>query len=182
MNMMNKTILRFTIPVWIIIDSTIWQSAHSQSAFITLTGSWSLSIDQSNLQGGAGSDFVSTYESATNQVTISINKIVYGNFFDWFISYNWRVAVRKSDINWLDPVRSPSVHFHIEAQRTGNGTGFGSISGGTSYQEITDSDLLFFSGSMRRLNIPVQYRLSDVSVLMPVNSYSTNILYTLTEY
>lgn len=146
----------------------------AQQVTITVTGSWSLTIGSSDLQGGAGSDLNSTYQSATNQVSINIDKVVNGNFWDWFVNYNWRVDVEKQDTNW-------DSRLQLWVHRSGNGFGFGSISGGTNYQQVTNSTTSFFSGSRRRFWITIQYELRNVSVQVPVDTYSTLVIYTVTE-
>jgi len=84
---------------------------------ISLTGSWTLTIDVSNLIGGPGTDLTDTYESAANQIVIDVSAT--GNT-------SWRVDVRKSDITWPG-------QFHLDVRRTGNGTGNGDVSGGLTY-------------------------------------------------
>jgi hypothetical protein len=157
---------------WGFISST--SGLLGQVVTVDVTGSWSLTIDQTNLQAGAGSDLVSSYESATNQVMIDINKVVYGNFWDWLIAYNWRVDVRRSDALW-------DSRLNLDVRRTGNGTGMGTISGGTAYQAVSSMDQTFFSGSRRRYDIPVQLQLRNVSIDVPPNNYSTTVVYTVTE-
>jgi len=84
---------------------------------ISLTGSWTLTIDVSNLIGGPGTDLTDMYESAANQIVINVSAT--GNT-------SWRVDVRKSDITWPG-------QFHLDVRRTGNGTGNGTVSGGLTY-------------------------------------------------
>lgn len=146
----------------------------AQEARIDVSGSWSVTIDETDLVAGAGSDLNSTYTSETNQITVNVDKIVYGNFWDWFVYYNWRVDVRRSDINW-------DSNFRLYVRRTGSGFGFGSISGGTSFQEVTLVDQTFFSGSRRRYYIYLQLQLENVSINISPDTYNTTVIYTVTE-
>jgi len=130
---------------------------------ITITGSWSETIDASDLQAGAGSDLIDTYESASNTVAIDI-----------IAPTNWRVDVKKSDTNW-------HANSQLYVRRTSDGSGSGSISGGTSYQEITDTDQSFFNGTIDRSNITGQLKLTGVSVQIPVDTYTTTVYYTVVE-
>lgn len=130
---------------------------------ITLTGSWDETIDALDLQAGAGSDLIDTYESASNTVAIDI-----------IAPTNWRVDVKKSDTNW-------HANFQLYVRRTSDGSGSGSISGGTSYQEITDTDQSFFNGTIDRSNITGQLELTGVSVQIPVDTYTTTVYYTVVE-
>jgi len=131
---------------------------------ISVTGSWTRTIDAADLQGLAGSDLNPVYESATNQIGIEIRQT----------SANWSVDIKKIDTNWHG-------NFHLFVRRTSNGNGSGSISGGTTYQEVTDVDQAFFSGFRVRTFIDIQLRLEGVSVQVPQDSYTTTLYYTVTE-
>lgn len=135
---------------------------------ITATGSWSLTIDVNDLQGTAGSNLNSSYESITNQVEIDVSGII-------LPTENWRVDVRKSDIAW-------SGNFQLSIVRTGDGTGIPVLSGiseGTVYQEVTDTAQSFFEGFGNRNAIPIQLKIDNVSVAIPAEIYSTTVIYTI---
>ena len=108
---------------------------------------------------------MATYESLTNQILVEV-KVARVK--------TWRVDVSKTDSNW-------HTDFTLSVQRTGNGTGAGSISGGTSYQEVTSTDIEFFSGDKNRKDIPVQLRLSGMSVDVAPDTYTTTVYYTVLE-
>jgi hypothetical protein len=99
---------------------------------ITVTGAWVETIDKNDLSAGAGSDLQSTYTSVSGQVSIDISGT--GGASD-----AWRIDVRKIDSSW-----NSSLHPYV--MRTSAGTG-GSVNGGASYQEVTDINTSFFSGS-----------------------------------
>jgi len=157
--------------IWIFVvflGCFFYNTAQAQS--ISVSGEWSLTIDETNLQSGAGSDLVDIYESNTNQVYVSVTKS--GGLFS---SWNWRVDITKSDVNWHSD-------FHLDVRRSSNGIGLGgSINGLTSYQEILDSAPPYFTGSRNRYLIAMQYRLRGVSVQVPPDTYLTTVIYTVTE-
>jgi hypothetical protein len=132
---------------------------------ITVTGSWFETIDESDLTGGAGSDLVSTYESAADQIGVGIGGT--GN-------REWRVDIRK-----LDSVWHPDLGLSV--RRTSDGSGSGWIAGGTSYQEVGDVYQEFFRGRRNRSGIDVQLMLDGVSVQVPCGSYLTTVYYTVIE-
>jgi hypothetical protein len=140
-----------------------------QAQQVTVSGSWSLAIDETDLQSGAGSDLIDTYESNTNQVYVNVTKSG-GLFTNWY----WRVDITKTDGNWHND-------FHLDVRRSSNGIGMGSISGLTSYQEIVNSAPPYFTGNRNRYLIGMQYRLRGVSVQVPPNTYTTTVIYTVTE-
>ena len=129
---------------------------------ITVTGSWSETINASDLQAGAGSDLISTYESAADAGSIDITET----------SGNWAVDVKKVDTNWHS-----NLHLHIK--RTSDGSGSGSISGGVSYQEVTDIDQSFFSGDGDRSSVNVQLKLTGISIQVAPDTYTATVYYTV---
>lgn len=135
------------------------------SLSVKVTGSWNETIDNMDLQGGAGSDLINSYESVSNVCDIDITGVP---------KDNWRLDVSKVDIQW-------HPHFHLYVKRTSDGTNGGGISGGTTYQEITDVYQTFFSGSDNIRNITIQYQLTGVSIQIPPNTYTTTIYYTVTK-
>lgn len=155
---------KFLILLIIFVSITIWEKIQAAIS-ITVTGSWTETIDASDLQAGAGSDLIDTYESASDQIVIDITNAT---------AAPWRVDVRKSDANW-------HADFQLSVRRTSSGTGNGTISGGTSYQEVTDTDQSFFNGTKNRDGINVQLKLSGVSIQIPPDTYTTTVYYTVIE-
>ena len=136
--------------------------AHGAAApAITAIGNWSLTIDSGDLVGGAGTDLIETYESGADETLIAISNMA-GN------EDNWRVDVRRTDTSWHGDLR-------LWVRRTGDGSGAGSITGGTSYQEVSSTDGAFFSGAGDRSGIPIQLQLTGVSLQVPPESYSTRL-------
>ena len=140
---------------------------------ISVNGSWNQNISSSEISD-AGEDFIGTYESFDDQVQIDI----FQQFF-WLnlFNYDWQVSIRKEDIDW-------NTNLLLEARRTGNGNPFliqSIIDGGLTYNEIISIDQLFFWGNRTTLNIPIQYKISGISLLLPATTLTTNIVYTVTE-
>jgi hypothetical protein len=161
-----KRAVKFAIAV--LLSALVFIGGRAVAAIsITVTGDWAETIDENDLIGGAGSELVSDYESASDQVTITISGTIDP-------SDAWRVDVRKININW-----DSNLHFYV--RRTSDGTGPGGISGGTSYQEVTDAYLSFFSGSGDRSDIHIQLELSGVSVQIPPDNYSITVYYTVVD-
>lgn len=129
---------------------------------IMATGSWSETIDSSDLAAGAGSDLISIYESASNAVVIDISNT----------AGNWAVDIKKLDTTWHN-------NLHLYIKRTADGSGTGTISGGSTYQEVTDTNLGFFSGSNDRSNINIQLKLTGVTITVPPKIYNTTVYYTV---
>lgn len=136
------------------------------SIVIAVTGSWGETIDASDLISGAGSDLKSDYESAAAAVSVSISGTTGA-------SDTWRIDVKKADANWHGD-------FILYVKRTSDGTG-GSVSGGASYQQVTDIYNSFFNGSDNVSGINVQLKLSGVSIQIPPDTYTTTVYYTVVD-
>lgn len=88
------------------------------------------------------------------------------------------VSIQKSDTSW-------DAGLIISALRTGTGTGSNNSStlNGTTALAITNVPQRFFEvrvGSGTQVsNIPIQYLVRGFTVLMPVKTYTTTIIYTV---
>ena len=124
-------------------------------------------MSSNDLQSGPGSDLKQVFTSATNAAYVDVSVFP----FMW----NWQVMIGMNVINW-------HPNLQVWARRSGNGTTwFGSISGGTSYQRVNELALTFYTGSLNRSDVPIQYEIRNVSALIPARSYSVEIVYTLEE-
>jgi len=156
-NRAAKLLIVFTIFGLIVVGKRI------NAADIVVSGIWSETIDASDLQAGAGSDLYSSYESASDAISIDITAADY-----------YGVDVKKIDANWHS-------NFQLFVRRTtdGSGPGGSKISGGDSYQEVTDTYQNFFTGRRNRSNVKIQLRLDGVSVQVPPDTYTTTVYYTV---
>ncbi len=141
-------------------------------ATITVGGSdWKKKVKPVNVSD-AGNDFKHTFYSAVNKTRIKVKKTPNSSLFPW------RVDVSGINLNW-------DSRLEVWVKRTNNGTPIttgGTISGGTVFQLVSNSNQSFFSGTGSRKNIHVQYKLTGVTVLIPAEIwYEKRIIYTLIE-
>lgn len=134
---------------------------------IYAAGGWTFVIDSSYLVGGAGSDLMKSFESKLDATVINITST--GGSGD-----AWQVQVRKSGVSKLHGVT-------LYVKRTGDGSGSGTVSGGSSYVAVETSDTDFFEGSGDRMGITVQYKVSDISINVPPGNYSATIIFTVVD-
>ncbi len=134
---------------------------------ITVTGAWAETVDEADLEAGPGSDLNSIYTSDADEVVIDITGTSGSDD-------NWRVDVKRSDTTWHEDLV-------LWVARTNDGNGDGAISDGTTYQQVTTSDTVFFSGSGNRTTIYIQEKLSGVSAQMFADNYATTIIYTVVD-
>lgn len=146
----------------------ICQVASAQS--FSVSGSWVVSVSASTITE-AGSDYTQAITSAANQ---SLMSLVPGTNNGQNKNGIWQVYINREDGDW-------DSRLTILARRTGTGTPLSSnnsITGGTAYIAIPSSYAVFFSGRGSYNNIPIQYQVSGLSVLIPVRAYTTTITYT----
>ncbi len=134
------------------------------SLAITGVGGWTSVVDASDLVAGAGTDLTATYESAANAVLVSVTPA--------HPSDKWRVDVRRADSAW------PSA-FHLYVRRTGDGAGRKTPYGGTTYQEVGVTDVPLFYGQDDSISVPIQLRLTGMSIHVDPSTYSTGLVFTL---
>jgi hypothetical protein len=138
---------------------------------LTVTGGWTRTLATTNITE-AGLDYATggTLSAAVNQSTINVNSAANSVAF---------IYIQKSDISW-------DSRFIIASLRTGSGTGSAnfSVTNGTTALTITNAPQYFFEvrpGSGTQVsNIPIQYTIKGFTVLMPAKTYTTTLLYTIT--
>lgn len=142
---------------------------------IKASPSWNISVPTSTITE-AGSNYTTNITSPINQtlVDFTVSSGLFGG--------NYTVSVHKIDSDWHS-------NLSLWTQRTGTGTGggllgTGTITGGLTFIQLTNAPQTFFSGntgflSSGRTNIPIQYEIRGVSVLLPVKTYTTTVVYTV---
>jgi hypothetical protein len=143
----------------------LWAAPPGRAIDLAAAGSWSQTIDAGDLVGGAGSALTASYESAQDQVSLSIQNTTANDD-------SWRVDVHRLDINW-----PPACNLSL--RRTGDGVGLGAILGGDSYQVISTSDAALFSGAGDRNGVDLQLKLDGLSIQVAPGTYSTTVICTL---
>lgn len=170
--LLYKHFLKQTKKDWFVgILLVISLSAVGQT--ITVGGTdWNLDLTGEITEAGNG--FTGTYESASNQILLTVSNGLLLTTTTTSIHY-------EVNTNWHS-------NFIIEARRTGGPSGglcVGcSISGGTTYQTVTLTSGTFFQTSVLLqlssfTDIPVQLRLSGIDTTIPVGNYQARIVFTV---
>ncbi len=136
----------------------------AEAAELSASGGWTRTITASDLTGGAGSDLAGTYQSLSGQTTLDVTKAK---------NQNWTVTARLASGTW-------NGNLKLYIRRTSNGTGPGTVNGGTTYIELTGVDQVLFTGTDNKNNIQLQYQLSGMSVRVLPNIYSSSVVFTIT--
>ncbi|WP_111707366.1 hypothetical protein [Lutibacter citreus] len=133
---------------------------------INVKGSWTLTLKASDISL-AGYDYNSFYESSNKETTIDIKPVPSSKYNKKFMRF--KVYVNKEDINWDKDLK---LLAKVSSTSHGNSTG-------TIYQEITNYSNSFFETIGEQKKIPIQYRIEGLSVTLPAEDYSTEIIYTV---
>jgi hypothetical protein len=148
----------FILIVFILISNVLF----SQSIKVETRRGWTKTIPVSDIIE-AGNDYGGTYDSDLDQTEITIE--------DKNKNRTVTVLVRKEDNpgDW-----HPNLDLQI--RRTDNNI---NSNGGTSFQTITDFNSVFFYIKGKKNTVPIQYRINGISVLLPVQNYTTTIIFTV---
>jgi hypothetical protein len=153
----------------IIFTAIFFSLAHAEAKQVKISaaGGWNFTVDASDLTPGPGGDMADK-ESAPSATFLTVSVKGPG----WKVEV-WRVDARRSDTVW-------DGNLILYVRRTSDGTGSGTVSGGSSYIPVGLTNTPFFSGSESKSNMGVQYRLGS-SVSVPPGSYGTTVIYTITQ-
>jgi hypothetical protein len=134
----------------------------ARSANLTSSGDWTTRIGVADLVAGAGSDFKSQFESVSGVTTLTISNAPGA----WSLRVHIGGGGGSSDVT-------------VWVKRTSNGSGSGSITGGSEYMAVTGSDVELFSGSGNRSSISLQYKLTGLSRKVSPTAYLSSITFTV---
>lgn len=138
---------------------------------LTVSPGWSVTIPASTITE-AGLNYTTT--TTTSAVSQSLMTLTSGSQ-----NINVFVYVQKTDVSWDSSLT-------LWVRRSGNGTGAGNstITNGTTFQQVIDTQTSFFTTFMGKSrtysNIPLQYEIRGLSVLIPAKTYTTTLLFTIT--
>lgn len=120
----------------------------------------------------AGEDISGILESNS-----SVFLSVYSFYFWEMHNVKWRVYVHKTDIDWGEAI-------NLEVKRDGKGRKFLSngtpnIQDGNSFFRLTNNPTYFFRGKGLILDIPLAFRLSNLSLALGANDFETDVVFTI---
>ncbi|MEA3500749.1 MAG: hypothetical protein U9R41_07025 [Candidatus Marinimicrobia bacterium] len=143
------------------VNLTIWPNWGN----IDIIGNWDIiNISENDIINS------NEVESADNFVYLDVS----GFSCNWWFCDNWRIDVKKTDINWNE-----NLVLSLKRVNDGHADNNGEINGGTNYQIITNSNQLFCEGEGDRKRIYLQNKLGGLSYQIPPDTYSTTIQFTI---
>jgi hypothetical protein len=159
----------------ILVFALTFLLADAQDLRVSLDGMVAFN-EESITINNAGSDFAVTVESESSLYIT----VIFGNFWDkWFYpNAPWRVEVQKSDYNWNN-------NLVLETIRTGNGVNRVNrnkppkIYDGNNYQSVNNMSGYFFRGRGEIGDIPVNFRITGMSVVNGAQDFETKVVFTI---
>lgn len=141
---------------------------YSQKDKMNVTGNWARDLSAADING-AGNDYGSSIVSATNQSFITVSP---GGNSNNYVNIN--VLVQREDNTW-------DSNLNLKIRRTSNGTnGNVIISPLIPFQTISNTSYItLFSCTGTHTSVPLQYEITGISVLLPAQTYSTTVVFTL---
>ena len=140
---------------------TMALAARVEAADVAIIGNWYEQIGPDDLILGAGSDFRSTFETGATGATLGIANTQ---------GAPWTLWVKRDTSCWPAAVS-------LAVRRTSDGTGAGSVSGGTDYLIIQDYEQSLFQGVGDRSGIGLQLRLVGISVQQGAGQHACLLTY-----
>ncbi|NND05994.1 MAG: hypothetical protein HKN87_06425 [Saprospiraceae bacterium] len=148
--------------------------ALSQNIEFSPFSNWHLKVNSEDIIA-AGEDFAGIYETSANHMRIGVQ--VGAENYQNKMERRWVLEVERRNKGWHQDLV-------ISTRRTGGGSGprYGqAIEGGEIYREINRKPIRFFSCRGWRYDIPMQFELRGISVLLPVKTYSVELRFTIVE-
>ncbi len=120
----------------------------------------------------AGMDFQGEIEFSTDEIILSV--AILPQNLDNVVHHPWQIHVSKNDIEWNEALE-------IYIRRTGDGKSDynNKPQNGFYYQKLDSNSTLLFSGQGWINSIPLQLKITGLSVTLPAKSYATEIIFTL---
>jgi hypothetical protein len=120
----------------------------------------------------AGMDFQGEMEFSPDEIILSV--AIFPQNLDNVIYNSWQIQVSKNDLEWNETLE-------LFIRRTGDGKSEynNKPQNGNYYQKIDSNSTFLFSGQGWINSIPLQIKITGLSVTLPVKSYATDIIFTL---
>jgi len=162
---MSKKEIIFILLLFNIFSYCFSQTQTNNTLYITFPNISILDIEKTTdpiyFEFEAGLDFTGEYESSYNQEYLQINH-----------PGKWKLKVHKNEIYWHEKLK-------LMIRSTGDGIGPGQIGGVEGYQDLKVTPDELSNGEKDHFAVPLQFLLKDVSVLLPAENYSVDVVYTL---
>ena len=120
----------------------------------------------------AGENISTEIESDSNAYLITVN--ILPNNTNNTLYNSWHIDVQKSEIIW-----DSNLDLQIRLTGTGSSIYGNTASGQTSYGSIQNSNTTIVNGTGWIDNIPLQVKITGISVTLEAKNYSTDIIFTL---
>lgn len=147
--------------------------ARSQTLDLGPFSDWHVEVESEQIR--AGDDIQTSYSSRSDHIKMS-GEVGSRNIFNILFA-EWKVEVHREDREW-----HPDLDLYIRRTGQGNGYFYGnSVEGAYTYQRIRErpEDLIQCKGW--RYDIPFQFEIRGISLLLPAKTYRTEVIFTIVD-
>lgn len=164
--MRSKEVTALLLPPMLLLLLFLFPLSLASALTLTVSGGFGFVVDHTDIPAGAGGEPEPTHASSDNAVILDVGES--GGASD-----AWEIQVRLEDTLWHGGLA-------LKVLRTGSGTG--PVTGGDILPlELTATDQPFFEGTGDNSGIEVKLILDNVSVLIPADTYSGVVHFTLVD-
>ena len=125
---------------------------------------WNESFDQGDLQSGPGSELIPYVETDSAFGRIDIKKTK---------GSSWEVSITRDEEMW-----HPNLGLYVRRTASGDNR---RVYGGTTYQEISVMERMFFWGTGDSKKIEFQLKVEGISTEIGAEEFTATVTYTLTD-
>jgi hypothetical protein len=120
----------------------------------------------------AGMDFHGEMEFSRDEIIMSV--AIFPQNLDNVMYRSWQIQVSKNDLEWNE-----ILELYIRRSGDGKSDYNNKPQNGYNYQKIDANSTFLFSGQGWISSIPLQIKITGLSVVLPAKSYATEIVFTL---
>ncbi|WP_297099464.1 hypothetical protein [uncultured Draconibacterium sp.] len=145
--------------------------SRAQGLQLSLTGMVTFNEVQINVSD-PGED-IEAVITANSGVQLSVESL---NYWEQK-NEKWRIYVHKTNVEWADDIK-------LEVRRQGDGDklnkkGGGNVHDGSTFAEIKDNPTYFFRGMGLISNIPLDFRINELSLSLGANEFEADVVFTI---
>ena len=147
------------------------RATSAQGLTLSPFSDWHVEVKAEDIR--AGDDIQSTYDTRSDHLKLT-GEVGSRNIFNILFA-EWKVKVQREDRGWHHDL-------DLYIRRTGNRSGYfygNSVEGANTYMRIKEGpeDLIECRGW--RYDIPFQFEIRGVSLLLPAKTYRTVVIFTI---
>lgn len=144
---------------------------HAQGLQLSITGM--VTFDDVKINISDPGEDIEAVVSANSGVQLSVESY---NYWEQK-NEKWRIYVHKTNVEWADAIK-------LEVRRQGDGDkmnkkGGSNVHDGSTFAEIKDNPTYFFRGMGLISNIPLDFRINELSLSLGSSDFEADVVFTI---